>query len=64
MKINVQSVQLSNPGSSERLVKRGAMATFRLLRAGAAQASKVPGALAQATADVRSAWQESASPKA
>jgi hypothetical protein len=63
MKINVATVQLSNTGPTERLVKRGALSTFRLLRAAAAQATKVPGALAQASADVRSAWQESACPK-
>ncbi len=64
MSIKVQAVPLSNPQSSERLVKRGALLAFRALRAVTAQAKKTPGILAQASADVRDAWQESSSPNA
>jgi hypothetical protein len=62
MKVHTQAVQLSNPQPEERLVKRGALLAFRALRAVTAQAKKTPGILAQASADVRSAWQESSSP--
>jgi hypothetical protein len=66
MKIHVQPIALT-PATvqhSERLVKRGALTAFRLLRAACAQASTVPGILAQASADVREAWQESSRPNA
>ena len=64
MKVNVQPIALK-PASfhtSERLVKRGALTAFRLLRVAIGQASTVPGILAQASADVRDAWQESSRP--
>jgi hypothetical protein len=66
MKIHVQPIALTpiTVQSSERLVKRGALTAFRLLRAACAQASTVPGILAQASADVREAWQESSRPNA
>ena len=66
MKIHVQPIALTpvRSSSSERLVKRGALTAFRLLRAACAQASTVPGILAQASADVREAWQESSRPNA
>jgi hypothetical protein len=66
MKIHVQPIALT-PATvqhSERLVKRSALTAFRLLRAACAQASTVPGILAQASADVREAWQESSRPNA
>jgi hypothetical protein len=44
-------------------VKSMALATFRFLRASGAQAQKVPGLLQQASSDIATAWQESASPK-
>ena len=62
MKIHVRAVPLSNVSTGERLVKRGALVTFRALRAVLEQARKAPGFLAQASADVRDAWQESARP--
>ena len=66
MKIHVQPIALTpvRSSSSERLVKRGALTAFRLLHAACAQASTVPGLLAQASADVRDAWQESSRPNA
>lgn len=62
MKVEVKAVQLSDLSSGERLVKRGALVAFRVLRAVTEQAKKAPGLLAQASADVRDAWQESARP--
>ena len=62
MQVKVQPIPLSSTAPSQpsqRLIKRGALAAFKLLRASAAQAGKLPGALAQASADVRSAWAES-----
>jgi hypothetical protein len=64
MSIKVQSIELSNPQPTERIVKRGALLAFRALRAVTAHAKKTPGALAQAATDVRAAWQESARPNA
>ncbi|MCX7143732.1 MAG: hypothetical protein NT123_22345 [Proteobacteria bacterium] len=64
MKSNI-AVPLSDSQPSERIVKRGALLLFRGLRALTEQAAKAPGVIAQATADVKSAWQEAASdPKA
>lgn len=48
----------------DRPIKRGALAAFRLLRAGLDQAKTVPGLLQQAATDVREAWEESSRPKA
>jgi hypothetical protein len=64
MKVHVQPIALTPASlqSSERIVKRGALSAFRLLRAAIGQASTVPGILAQASADVRDAWQESSRP--
>ncbi len=62
MNIKTQAIQLSNPSSGERLVKRSALMAFRALRAITEQAKKAPGILAQASADVRDAWQETARP--
>ena len=63
MSIQTVPIELSSE-PSQRLVKRLALATFRTLRAASTQASKVPGVLAQAGADIKCAWQESAHPKA
>ena len=62
MSIKVQAIQLSSPPPAERLVKRGALLAFRALRAVTERAKQAPGILAQAGADVRTAWQESARP--
>lgn len=59
MKTTAQTIPLSET-ASQRLVKRAALSTFRALRTIGHQAQKVPGALAQAGADIQSAWQESA----
>lgn len=58
------SAEIADARPPRRLVKRTALTTFKLMRLAAAQATKVPGALAQAAADVREAWQESAKPQA
>lgn len=62
--MKVQSIPLSHPQRSERLVKRGASVVFRTVRALAEKAHKVPGVLAQAGNDVADAWRESARPNA
>jgi len=62
MKVRNQAIQLANPKSAERLVKRGARALFTLVRSTAGQAQRVPGILSQATSDVREAWAETARP--
>jgi hypothetical protein len=59
MKVETQAVRLSDPSSGERFVKRGALVAFRALRALTAQAVKALGVLAQASADVREAWEQS-----
>lgn len=66
MKIQTQAVPLSQPDvdAAETLVKRGALVAFRALRLAAEQARQVPVVLAQASADVRDAWRESARPNA
>ena len=66
MKVHVQPIALTPAAqqSSESIVKRSALSAFRLLRAAIGQASTVPGMLAQASADVRDAWQESSRPNA
>ena len=63
MKVHNHPIPLSSPKSADRLVKRGARALFTLVRSTAGQAQRVPGILAQATADVRDAWVETARPK-
>jgi hypothetical protein len=62
MKFQTQAIRLSNTQPAERLVKRGALLAFRALRAITEQAKKAPGILAQASTDVRNAWQETARP--
>lgn len=62
--MKVQSIPLSRPQPAGRPIKRGAFLVFRALRAATAQAKKAPGILAQAGADVRDAWRESAGPNA
>jgi hypothetical protein len=59
MKTATQTIPLSNI-TSERLVKRAALSTFRALRAIGNQSKKVPALIAQAGTDIQSAWQESA----
>ena len=62
MQVHTQAIKLSSQSSGDRLVKRGALMAFRVLRVVTDQAKKAPGLLAQASADVRDAWQESARP--
>lgn len=57
------SLKPTQPASSGSAVKSVALATFRFLRAGTAQASKLPGVLQHVRFDIVDAWQESASPK-
>jgi len=59
MKVQVQAIPLSDTQPSERIVKRGALLLFRGLRALTEQVAKAPGVLAQASADVREAWEQS-----
>lgn len=62
--MKVQPIPLSSVPSTDfsRPVKRGALAVFRLMRSAAAKASSVPGLVAQASRDVREAWEESSRP--
>lgn len=65
MKHNLQPIPLNTDAvTTERPVKRGALAAFRLLRAGLDQAKTVPGLLQKTAADIREAWEESSRPKA
>lgn len=47
---------------AERIVKRSALMAFTALRALAANSSRVPSLLHQATQDIKDAWRESARP--
>jgi len=58
--IPLKPTQAANSGGA---VKTVALATFRFVRAGSAQALKLPGLVQQAGNDIVAAWQESASPK-
>jgi hypothetical protein len=62
MKTQVQSIQLNPDKPAQRVVKRSALLAFTALRGLAKQSSKVPGLLAQASKDIKEAWQESARP--
>lgn len=64
MKVQVQAIPLSDSQPSERIVKRGALLLFRGIHALATQAAKAPGVIAQASADVREAWEQSSRPNA
>lgn len=65
MSIKSQPVDLiTTTGSDERLVKRGALGLFRLVRELASHAQEVPGVISQAVDDVRTAWEESSRPNA
>ena len=61
--MKVQAVPLSTQ-PTERIAKRGALILFRGLRALSEQVAKAPGVLAQASADVREAWEQSSRPNA
>ena len=50
-------------GSTESLIKRGALAAFCALRSIANHGQTVPGVLSQAAADIQAAWHESARPR-
>ena len=62
MKVTVQPISINPSKTESRLVKQGAFAVFRALRVIADQAKKTPGILAQASVDVREAWEESSRP--
>lgn len=62
MKIQVQPIAIPETQTDERIVKRTALVTFRLLRTVAEHAKKAPGIMAQASTDIREAWAESARP--
>jgi hypothetical protein len=66
MKALPQPISLKSLSTAveDRPVKRGALAAFRILRAGLDQAKTVPGLLQRAATDVREAWEESSRPKA
>ena len=64
MKVHVQPIPLNPAKTESRLVKQGALMTFRALRALAVHARKAPGLIAQAATDVREAWEESSHPNA
>ncbi len=49
-------IKLNSNQSTDSLVKRGALLTFRAVRAIASQAKEAPGILSQAASDVKSAW--------
>jgi len=55
--ISIRPNQSAQPAGSA--VKSVALATFRFLRAGTAQATKLPGVLKQAGSDIVAAWDES-----
>ena len=60
--MKVQPVRIPAKQSSERIIKRGALAAFRALRIITEQAKKTPGVFAQAASDVSDAWRESSRP--
>ncbi|MBV5336643.1 MAG: hypothetical protein J0653_01130 [Deltaproteobacteria bacterium] len=64
MKAQVQPIALSPnlTQSSERVVKRSALAVFRLVRGAVERTQTVPALLAQVSSDVHEAWQESSRP--
>ncbi len=57
--MNVIPLKPTQAVSSRGTVKTVALATFRFLRAGSAQAHKLPGLVKQASIDIRDAWAES-----
>jgi len=65
MKTHPQVAHLNpaNTASEPRLVKSAALAAFRMLRTTLEAAKTLPGIAAQATADVREAWEETSRPK-
>lgn len=64
MKHHLQPVQLVSMSADGSTVKRGALATFKLLRSAMEQAKTVPGIVQQAATDIREAWEESSRPNA
>lgn len=64
MSIKTHPVSLPSCSSADdRPVKAAALSVFRVVREIAAHAKDVPQILTVAAADIRSAWEESASPK-
>ena len=51
------------PAHHERPVKSAALVVFRLVREMSEHAKRVPDLVSTAADDIRSAWEESASPK-
>ncbi len=49
-------IKLNSNQSTDRLVLRGAQLAFKALRSIASRAKETPGIVAQATADIRTAW--------
>jgi hypothetical protein len=64
MQVQVQPIRLSVAQPTERLVKRGALTFFRVVRSVVDHSKEVPGLLEQAAHDVRQAWEESSRPNA
>jgi hypothetical protein len=62
--MKVQSIALPVAQPSERIVKKGALLFFRAVRLATEQAKRAPGIIAQATSDIRDAWEESSRPNA
>jgi hypothetical protein len=63
MKHHLQPVHIVTTPAHGSPVKRGARVVFTLLRSVMTQAQTVPGLVQQAASDIRSAWEETASPK-
>ena len=64
MAIKTQPVSLASlQTDNERPVKSAALAAFRFVREMSVHAKRVPGLMTMAAADIRDAWEESASPK-
>lgn len=59
-----EAIPVPKHPSDGRLIKRSALLAFKAIRSLGNQARKAPKALAQATTDIREAWQESAAPNA
>lgn len=64
MQVQVKPVSLATAQPTGRIVKRGALSLFRVVRAVVDHSKEVPGILQQAAEDVRTAWEESSRPNA
>ena len=61
--METQVIALAQPHARDRMVKRGARALFKTVRALTGHAKAAPGVMHDVLVDVRDAWQETA-PKA